>query len=118
MAQPPTAAEGLRKNNKRRRDDDLDMFSLKRRAVSPGVSVQNSPILAQSPVQRSGEAWGQQAQQAQQRMSREGSIVGPELKRSNSVSSAVGSTPGLGPKRIGLQGMHDMQGLTEKMTLE
>jgi hypothetical protein len=129
LQNPPTAAEGLRKNNKRRRDDDLDMFSLKRRAVSPGVSVQNSPILAQSPVQRNNDVWGQP------RLSREGSVVGNssgsggnggDLKRSNSVSSQINaplsattaSTPSLGPKRLGLQGMNDMQGLTEKMTLE
>lgn len=109
---PPSAADGLRKANKRRRDDDLDMFSIKRRAVSPGMSVQNSPILAQSSAQR-GDLWGQQP-----RPSREGSIIGGHAagERSSSMSSAV--TPLLGPKRIGLQGMTDVQGLAEKMTLE
>jgi hypothetical protein len=137
---PPSAAEGLRKANKRRRDDDLDTFSLKRRAVSPGVSVQNSPVLAQSPgaggrERGSVDLWGhmaaaaaaaqqqQQGQgqgQSQPKLSREGSIVSGRAasERSNSVSSVVASTPQLGPKRIGLQGMTDMQGLTEKMTLE
>jgi hypothetical protein len=111
---PPSAADGLRKANKRRRDDDLDGLSLKRRAVSPGVSVQNSPVLSQSPSQRS-DLWGQNP-----KFNREGSVVGGHAagERSNSISSAVGSTPVLGPKRIGLQGMNDMQGLTEKMTLE
>jgi hypothetical protein len=126
---PPSAAEGLRKANKRRRDDDLDMLSLKRRAVSPGVSVQNSPVLAQSPGgQRPIDLWGQMVGQQQQqqpgggqpKLSREGSIVSGRAasERSNSVSSVVASTPQLGPKRIGLQGMTDMQGLTEKMALE
>jgi hypothetical protein len=121
---PPSAAEGLRKANKRRRDDDLDMLSLKRRAVSPGVSVQNSPVLAQSPGgQRPVDLWGQQPSGGgggQPKLSREGSIVSGRAasERSNSVSSVVASTPQLGPKRIGLQGMTDMQGLTEKMTIE
>ena len=37
-------------NNKRRRDDDFDPMSFKRRAVSPGMSVQNSPVM-QSPME-------------------------------------------------------------------
>ncbi|KAF2670566.1 hypothetical protein BT63DRAFT_413280 [Microthyrium microscopicum] len=118
---PPSAADGLRKNNKRRRDDDFDTTSLKRRAVSPGVSVANSPILSQSPAAR-GDLWGQQANQA--KLSRESSVMGSGCgghaagERSNSVSSVVMGTPSLGPKRVGLQGMTDMQGLTEKMSIE
>ncbi|RFU32785.1 hypothetical protein B7463_g3542, partial [Scytalidium lignicola] len=54
----PTAAELTRKvNNKRRRDDDLDPTSFKRRAVSPGMSVHNSPVM-QSPMQRDVQPWG------------------------------------------------------------
>lgn len=55
---PPSAAEITRRFNmgKRRRDDDLDPISFKRRAVSPGLSVHNSPIM-QSPMQHI--PWGQ-----------------------------------------------------------
>ncbi|KAK4153085.1 D-isomer specific 2-hydroxyacid dehydrogenase [Chaetomidium leptoderma] len=55
---PPTAAEITRRiNSKRRRDDDLDPVSIKRRAVSPGMSVHNSPVM-QSPLQRDMAPWG------------------------------------------------------------
>ncbi|KAM7207307.1 hypothetical protein V8F20_002369 [Naviculisporaceae sp. PSN 640] len=54
----PSAAEITRRiNSKRRRDDDFDPVSIKRRAVSPGMSVQNSPIM-QSPLQRDMAPWG------------------------------------------------------------
>jgi hypothetical protein len=109
---PISAADGLRKVNKRRRDDDLDMQSIKRRAVSPGVSVGNSPILSQSPSQRSDNLWGQP------KHGRSDSVSGhPSGERSNSNGS-LSQTPLLGPKRIGLQGINDMQGLAEKMSIE
>ena len=50
---------------KRRRDDDFDIGTIKRRAVSPGMSAQNSPVLTQSPTQKeiagssSTAGWGQ-----------------------------------------------------------
>jgi hypothetical protein len=113
--QPPTAAEGLRKQNKRRRDDDFDIISFKRRAVSPGVSVQNSPILSQSPGGR-GDLWGQPKVTREASLSTNGAS---NNERSSSAGSTVpNATPVLGPKRVGLQGMNDMQGLTEKMSLE
>jgi hypothetical protein len=116
-AAPPSAADGLRKQNKRRRDDDLDMLSIKRRAVSPGVSVQNSPILSQSPGQR-GDLWGQPASKSN-RETTNGTNGHSTGDRSNSNGSVSGSmTPSLGPKRVGMQGMNDMQGMTEKMSIE
>ena len=117
--QPPTAADGLRKASKRRRGDDFDIISLKRRAVSPGVSVQNSPILSQSPSQR-GDLWGQpKVNREASTMSTNGTGNNSNNERSSSTGSTVPqSTPVLGPKRVGLQGMNDMQGLTEKMSLE
>jgi hypothetical protein len=132
---PPTAADALRRSNKRRRDDDLDAMSLKRRAVSPGVSVTNSPVMSQqSPSQRGngngggngsvGDLWDRalQQQQQQQQQSQSGQLggvrMGGERERASSISSVVSGTPLLGPKRVGLHGMNDMQGLTEKMTLE
>ncbi len=108
---PPTAAEGLKKSNKRRRDDDFDQASIKRRAVSPGVSVHNSPIISQSPAQR--DLWGTNT-----KGSRETSIGGQSTgERSNSGGSIV-MTPTLGPKRIGLQGMTDTSDGLMKMSIE
>lgn len=46
----PAPTEFTRKLTKRRRDDDFDPYSFKRRAVSPGMSLQSSPVLPQSPV--------------------------------------------------------------------
>jgi hypothetical protein len=119
MNGPPTAADGIRKVNKRRRDDDLDIASMKRRAVSPGVSVGNSPILSQSPSQRS-DVWGQPIKGARENSNASaGAVSGGAGERSNSNGSvSVTQTPLLGPKRVGLHGMNDMQGLTEKMSIE
>lgn len=122
--QPPTAADGLRKSTKRRRDDDLDITNWKRRAVSPGLSVTNSPILSQSPSQRANstasvaDLWDRALQQHQSQTGQLGTAR-KERERGNSVSSVVSTTPAGGNhKRVGMQGMNDMQGLTEKMTLE
>jgi len=111
---PISAAEGLKKSNKRRRDDDLDINSIKRRAVSPGVSVHNSPILSQSPGQREG-LWGSIS-----KASREGSVSngGGHAAGERSNSSASMATPLLGPKRIGLQGMTDTNDGFMKMSIE
>jgi hypothetical protein len=109
---PISAADGLRKVNKRRRDDDLDMQSIKRRAVSPGVSVGNSPILSQSPSQRSENLWGQP------KHGRSDSVSGNASGERSNSNGSVSQTPSLGPKRIGLQGINDMQGMAEKMSIE
>jgi hypothetical protein len=107
---PPTAAEGLKKSNKRRRDDDFDEMSLKRRAVSPAVSVHNSPVIPHSPAQREGSMWG--------KTGREPSIGGQSHgERSNSGGSMI-MTPTLGPKRIGLQGMENTSDGFMKMSIE
>lgn len=105
---PISAADGLKKSNKRRRDDDLDGSSMKRRAVSPGVSVQNSPVLSQSPANRDGSSWGVVAKPSG------GHAAG---ERSNSGGS-MSMTPSLGPKRIGLQGMTDTSDGLMKMSIE
>ncbi|PFH59662.1 hypothetical protein XA68_12040 [Ophiocordyceps unilateralis] len=113
----PSAAEITRRiNNKRRRDDDLDPINFKRRAVSPGLSVHNSPIL-QSPLQREGGPWG----------SRPGS-TGCE-KAGSSAPSDSGSTPGNaaagtaggrpgGKGRVGFQGMVDTNDGIMRMSIE
>ncbi|KAF2732004.1 hypothetical protein EJ04DRAFT_441888 [Polyplosphaeria fusca] len=110
---PPTAADGLKKSNKRRRDDDLDGNSIKRRAVSPGVSVQNSPVLSQSPAQRDGNLWGTAA-----KPSRENSVGGHAAGERSNSGGSVSMTPSLGPKRIGLQGMTDASDGFMKMSIE
>lgn len=117
--QPPSAAEITRRiNNKRRRDDDFDPNAFKRRAVSPGLSVHNSPI-AQSPMQRDLASWG----------SRPGSKGGE--KAGSSAPSESGSANGnnqpgsgnpkgrLGSKaRVGFQGMFDTNDGIMRMSIE
>lgn len=93
----PTAADITRKiNNKRRRDDDFDMVSLKRRAVSPGMSVHNSPVM-QSPMQREHAPWG---------------------SRPPSGGDGVKSTNGGPAKRVGFQGMENTNDGLMKMSIE
>ncbi|KAK8919596.1 hypothetical protein H634G_03158 [Metarhizium anisopliae BRIP 53293] len=119
-AQGPSAAEITRRiNNKRRRDDDFDPVSFKRRAVSPGMSAHNSPIL-QSPMQRDSAPWG----------SRPGSTGGDKAGSSaqsetGSVSGgtpanpAAGTTGRLNSKgRIGFQGMVDTNDGIMRMSIE
>ncbi|KAK3316415.1 hypothetical protein B0H66DRAFT_294129 [Apodospora peruviana] len=75
---PPSAAEITRRiNSKRRRDDDFDPVSFKRRAVSPGMSVHNSPIM-QSPLQRDMAPWG----------SRPGSVGGDTVAAAAAAAAA------------------------------
>lgn len=107
----PSAADITRRvNNKRRRDDDFDPTSFKRRAVSPGMSVQNSPII-QSPMQRDVNPWGTRPS------SNSGSSGGE--KASTGTSSVVegGGRVG-GTKRIGFQGMVDTNDGMMKMSIE
>jgi hypothetical protein len=101
----PTAAEVTRKvNNKRRRDDDFDPSSFKRRAVSPGMSVHNSPVM-QSPMQRDVNPWGTRPP------SNSGSEIG--------TLDAPGTTGRTnGTKRVGLQGMVDTNDGLMKMSIE
>ncbi|RYO93031.1 hypothetical protein DL764_008051 [Monosporascus ibericus] len=111
---PPTAAEITRRiNNKRRRDDDFDPVSFKRRAVSPGMSVHNSPIM-QSPMQRDMAPWG----------SRPGSNHGGDKHSATPSDSgnSAGNNGGRavnGPKgRVGFQGMVDTNDGLMRMSIE
>ncbi|KAL3421635.1 hypothetical protein PVAG01_05791 [Phlyctema vagabunda] len=89
----PTAAEITQKmNKKRRRDDDFDPSSFKRRAVSPGMSVHNSPVM-QSPMQRDVAPWG-------------------------SRPPSTGEGKANPPKRVGYQGMVDTNDGLMKMSIE
>ena len=82
------------KKFKRRREDDFDIATIKRRAVSPGMSAQNSPVLTHSPSQReAGIAWGQppdrpsQQQQQQQSQQKETALQKESLSQPQSAGS-------------------------------
>ncbi|KAM3505212.1 hypothetical protein MY11210_008053 [Beauveria gryllotalpidicola] len=117
--QPPSAAEITRRiNNKRRRDDDLDPVSFKRRAVSPGMSAHNSPVV-QSPLQRDNIQWG----------SRPGSTGGDRAgssaqSDSGSMGGTASGTPNAGGRlsnnkgRVGFQGMVDANDAIMRMSIE
>lgn len=88
---------------KRRRDDDFDMQSFKRRAVSPSMSVHGgSPVVA-SPV----------ASAAARNQSVPRDI--PPLEK---TISGGGSNGGTAPRRVGLQGMVDTNEGIMRMSIE
>ncbi len=100
----PTAGDVARKvNNKRRRDDDFDPASFKRRAVSPGLSVQSSPVLPQSPVLTNDKSWGHPPPKTNGQ---------GHADRSNSGSSTNGT------KRVGLQGMVETNDSLMNMSID
>lgn len=105
----PSAADISRRiGAKRRRDDDLDHVALKRRAVSPSISVHGSPVM-QSPLQRDAAPWG----------SRPASNAG-ERGASSSVSEAgsLGTPGGRAKGRVGFQGMVDTSDGMMRMSIE
>ncbi|KAI9650551.1 hypothetical protein NHQ30_000568 [Ciborinia camelliae] len=100
----PQTSEPIRKiTHKRRRDDDLDPTSFKRRAVSPGMSVHNSPVM-QSPMQRDTAPWG----------ARPSSNGEPGNGKSGLGNGGVW----IGGRRVGLQGMVDTNDGLMKMSIE
>jgi hypothetical protein len=102
VANPPMATELRRK---RRRDDDLDPESFKRRAVSPGMSVQSSPILTHSPIVKDGNA----------------SVVPPKSTAPLFSGEQTGSSNNChssGMKRVGLQGMNETNDGLMNMSIE
>ncbi len=111
----PSAADISRKVNKRRRDDDFDPSSFKRRAVSPGMSLQNSPILPQSPGLKDSGWWGLPKPSRDLPPGAGGSHAAGE--RANSGGS-VSSVAGGGSKRIGFQGMNDTNDGLMNMSIE
>lgn len=138
---PPTAAEITRRiNSKRRRgDDDLDPVSIKRRAVSPGMSVHNSPVM-QSPLQRDTAPWGNTVGLAgggnSAGLSRPGSVGGDSAvgvggkngngsgggsSESGSVHAGSGSgnnSRGGGKVRVGFQGMVETNDGITRLSIE
>ncbi|KAJ2976367.1 hypothetical protein NUW58_g8103 [Xylaria curta] len=116
---PPTAAEiTWRINNKRRRDDDFDPHVFKRRAVSPGMSVHNSPIM-QSPLQRDNMPWGSRpgsthgGDKASGTPSENGSSGGSNNNASNAGRPIAGAKG-----RVGFQGMSDTNDGLMRMSIE
>ncbi|KAL8911749.1 MAG: hypothetical protein Q9171_003141 [Xanthocarpia ochracea] len=114
--QPPQInSDSLRKGNKRMRDDDFDPYFFKRRAVSPGMSLQNSPILPQSPLQRDGGWWGMQSKYGRENPGSQ--MVGDRISSGGSSSSGGGAPP-MSTKRVGLQGMSDTNDGLMNMSIE
>lgn len=117
---PPTVEEITRRiNHKRRRDDDFDSVSFKRRAVSPGMSVHNSPIM-QSPLQRDMAPWGSRpgsnhgGDKASGTPSDNGSTAG-----ANNGGNTVGGRPNSSAKgRVGFRGMVDTHDGLMRMSIE
>ncbi|KAF4554454.1 Hypothetical protein D9617_4g002080 [Elsinoe fawcettii] len=130
------AMEGLKqpvltKTGKRARDEDVDIMSIKRRAVSPSLSVGNSPIVSQSPrdreprVRREESDWGGPPGKTGRENSageKDASLVPHRSNSGGSVSSmasGVAAVAGQGaPKRVGLQSMTDTNDGLMKMSIE
>ena len=108
----PSAAEITRRVNTKRRaraDDDLDPASIKRRAVSPGMSVHGSPVM-QSPLQRVGEGapWGGPERRGEGTSARPGSVG--DLSAKGGSEGVVGRGKSI---HYGLQGRVGYQGMVE-----
>lgn len=95
------------------RDDDFDPNYFKRRAVSPGLSLQNSPILPQSPLQRDSGWWGTPKSNREVPSVQ---IAGERIS-SNGSAGSVNGTPGP-TKRVGLQGLTDTHDGLMNMSIE
>jgi len=104
-----TCMEASHKGKKRRRDDDLDLSSFKRRAVSPGMSVQSSPVLPHSTTAKENSHSTQFPQSA----------VGSAAGQSNHGAEHGASNGHLGTvKRVGLQGMNETNDGLMNMTID
>ncbi|KAK1759731.1 hypothetical protein QBC47DRAFT_291844 [Echria macrotheca] len=116
---PSVSEMTWRVNSKRRRDDDLDPVAFKRRAVSPGMSVHNSPIM-QSPLQRDTVPWAAG--------SRPGSVGGDTTGKPGGSSGAPsengsgtggnGGRPAGTKVRVGFQGMVDTNDGITRLSIE
>ncbi|KAL2373769.1 hypothetical protein BDBG_02121 [Blastomyces gilchristii SLH14081] len=103
-------AEASRKNNKRRRDEMIDMNTFKRRAVSPGMCLQNSPVGASQPSS-SGSSASYFSKDSTSRLEGGGQGQLPQQQSKNPVTSTPGKTGRGGEggtmKRVGMQGMNE-----------
>lgn len=93
---------------KRRREDDFDPNLFKRRAVSPSVSAQSSPVLTHSSVIDNGpNIWGPPSK------------LGAPFSERASTESNNRTTPHTGStKRVGLQGMTEASDGFMNMSIE
>lgn len=113
------------KKFKRRREDDFDIATIKRRAVSPGMSAQNSPVLSNSPSARDGNgngSWGQPPERKDSARDAPSSANGEQSlsNRSGGGGSSAGiTTTSLVQqgKKLGLQPMADTNDGLMKMHL-
>jgi hypothetical protein len=119
------------KKFKRRREDDFDIATIKRRAVSPGMSSQNSPVLAASPSHRDANSWGQPPERKGERKdwpSSSGIDIATLTRASSGGSGSMSVTPtgSMTPnnnlvnqgKKLGLQPMTDTNDGLMKMSIE
>ncbi|KAF2149214.1 hypothetical protein K461DRAFT_281566 [Myriangium duriaei CBS 260.36] len=114
---------------KRARDEDVEM-SIKRRAVSPSLSVTNSPVVGQSPRESAGsglqardrperaDGWGGPPKATRDSSSGGEQNNGLRPHRSNSGGSVSSMAGSVGPKRVGLQSMTDTNDGLMKMSIE
>ncbi|KAL9003422.1 MAG: hypothetical protein Q9188_003709 [Gyalolechia gomerana] len=112
---PQTTSDNLRKGNKRMLDDDFDPNFFKRRAVSPGMSLQNSPIMPQSPLQGNSGWWGLPSKYSRETPASQ--AVGERISSGGSASSG-NSAPPVSAKKVGLQGMSDTNDGLMNMSIE
>ncbi|KAF2227571.1 hypothetical protein BDZ85DRAFT_254521 [Elsinoe ampelina] len=121
----------LTKTGKRARDEDVDIMSIKRRAVSPSLSVNNSPVVSQSPrdreprIRREESDWGGPPGKVTRENStgEKDAVLVPHRSNSggsvSSMASGVAAVAGPGaPKRVGLQSMTDTNDGLMKMSIE
>lgn len=101
-----TEPESFAKINKRRRGDDFDLASFKRRAVSPGPSVHSSPV--QGHVSAGSEA--NRVGHLSKAILFQGSHPAEPTANTSSPSGPV--------KRVGLQGMTETSDGFMKMTID
>ena len=100
---------------KRRREDDLDPNIWKRRAVSPSMSVQSSPVLPQSPLVK--EAGGNNNILGPPPKSAAGPLFSERPASHDNGGRSVGPPAGTF-KRVGLQGMTETSDGFMNMSIE
>lgn len=118
------AAAPIKKFGKRAREDDFDVSSIKRRAVSPSLSVGGSPVVA-SRAERDGIGGGWNKDGSLQ-LSRDNSMNGTvdhggQLRSDSGGSAGQAGLPGMPiakGKRVGLQNMTDTNDGLMKMSIE
>ncbi|KAL4957002.1 hypothetical protein BDW69DRAFT_191947 [Aspergillus filifer] len=108
---PPQTGVISELRKKRRREDDFDPNLFKRRAVSPSMSAQSSPVMPNSPavVDNGPNIWGPPK-----------SNIGPLFNDGNGTAPRnIPTTPHSGNlKRVGMQGMNEANDGFMNMSIE